>query len=337
MVISACPPRRPGGARAARGGRASSSLMTSSRSSSGTASRVAASASRSASSSASSAEALLALGPVGAQVASVARQREVVAVRAVTGEAALEVGVGALRELGRELLRRRPRWTAAGSAARPPRPGRAPRRPRRSARATSSTPAARSSRSAMPWRASSTSQAGSEARDARARADASRAARCAARAPGCRRGACRRAPATSAATSWSRCARRSAGAPLTSSRRSGRNTVTSGRAGDVDQALDRCAVGDRAASARPGWKPTASSWAPVGVARSTSTRAAPAPKRTTSRSFVVRHERPVQPKYSASSRFVLPAPLRPWTTVSPSPSATSARCVAAEVAQAAGG
>ena len=38
----------------------------------------------------------------------------------------------------------------------------------------------------------------------------------------------------------------------------------------------------------------------------------------------VRHERPVQPKYSASRRFVLPAPFGPWTTVSRSPNATSA-------------
>ena len=35
----------------------------------------------------------------------------------------------------------------------------------------------------------------------------------------------------SAATTWSTCARRSAGAPLTSSSRSGRNTDTSGRTG----------------------------------------------------------------------------------------------------------
>ena len=54
-------------------------------------------------------EALLALRAVGAQLAPVAQQREVVAVRAVAGEAALEVGVDALGELGRELLRRRRR------------------------------------------------------------------------------------------------------------------------------------------------------------------------------------------------------------------------------------
>ena len=36
-----------------------------------------------------------------------------------------------------------------------------------------------------------------------------------------------------------------------------------------------------------------------------------------------RGERPVQPKYSPSRRFVLPAPLRPCTTVRPGPSATS--------------
>ena len=38
-------------------------------------------------------EALLALGPVGAQVAAVAQERQLVAVRPVRGEAALEVAV----------------------------------------------------------------------------------------------------------------------------------------------------------------------------------------------------------------------------------------------------
>ena len=59
----------------------------------------------------------------------------------------------------------------------------------------------------------------------------------------------------------------------------------------------------------------------------------PRPRRTSSRSLEVRGERPVQPKYRASSRFVLPAPLGPAITVRPGPSATSARRVVAEVPQ----
>ena len=46
-----------------------------------------------------------------------------------------------------------------------------------------------------------------------------------------------------AATNWSRCARRRDGVPLINSRRSGRNTLTSGRVRHVEQALDRGPVG----------------------------------------------------------------------------------------------
>src|SRR5690242_1469200 len=74
----------------------------------------------------------------------------------------------------------------------------------------------------------------------------------------------------------------------------------------------------------PAWNPTASWCGPSRPSTSTSTRAAPWSKRTIWRSSLVRHERPVQPKYSASRRLVFPAPLRPWTTVNPAPSATSA-------------
>ena len=52
-------------------------------------------------------EPLLALRPVGPQLAPVAQQHELVAVRAVLGEAALEVGVAPLGELGGQLRRRR--------------------------------------------------------------------------------------------------------------------------------------------------------------------------------------------------------------------------------------
>ena len=50
------------------------------------------------------AEALLAARAVGAQLAALAPEREIVAVRAVAGEAALEVGVHALGELGGQRL-----------------------------------------------------------------------------------------------------------------------------------------------------------------------------------------------------------------------------------------
>ncbi len=126
----------------------------------------------------------------------------------------------------------------------------------------------------------------------------------------------------SAATNWSRWPRRSDGAPLISSSRSGRNTHTSGRSG-------------RRAAARPARRRPSSAWARRAGSRPTArarrprrrwrrSRAPPAPKRTTSRSFEVRQERPVQPKYSASIKFVLPAPFGPVITVRPSPSATSA-------------
>jgi hypothetical protein len=51
-------------------------------------------------------QALLALGAEDPQLPVVAQEREVVAVRPVLGEAALQVGVQALGELRRELLRR---------------------------------------------------------------------------------------------------------------------------------------------------------------------------------------------------------------------------------------
>ena len=146
--------------------------------------------------------------------------------------------------------------------------------------------------SATPWRGElARPRLASDSRDARAGADRAPAARCAARAPARRRGAWRARAGHSAATTWSRCARRSAGAPLTSSRRSGRKTLTSGRAVDVEQALDRRAVDPQAlrlAGLRS--RPRARARRPSASA-STSTRPRAAPKRTTSRSLVVRHER----------------------------------------------
>ena len=79
-------------------------------------------------------QALLALRAVGAQLAPAAQQREVVAVRAVAGEAALEVRRRVLGELGGELGRVRRPASAACSAAAPRRRGRASLGDRREAR-----------------------------------------------------------------------------------------------------------------------------------------------------------------------------------------------------------
>ena len=138
----------------------------------------------------------------------------------------------------------------------------------------------------------------------------------------------------SAATNWSRCARRTAGAPLISSSRSGRKTLTSGRSVDVEQPLDRAPRRRASASARPGAKPTDSSCGP-----SSPRRVDHDPRRALRRSgpprarSSVRHERPVQPKYSASSRFVLPAPFGPGDHGQAGAELAVRRVVAAEVAQ----
>ena len=282
---------------AARNGRrarraASSSLITSSSSSSGGAPRSAASSSRSASSSASSAEPHLAARAVGAQLAPVAPQREVVAVRAVAGEAALEVAVGALGQLGGQRLgglRARARPVAR---ARPLPRARA--RPRGSAK--------------RPARRVDDLGAVAHQRDAVARERrVPRRQRAAAGAAGADRGDQRvalgerggvlaprgGAAGHSAATTWSMCARRSAGAPSTSSSRSGRKTATSGRA---SQSVSRStgAPSARSRFGSPGWKPTLTAWPRRSSSASSSSRVSDAPKRTTSRSFAVRHERPVQ-------------------------------------------
>ena len=275
-------------------------------------------------------EPLLAPRAVGAQLAAVAAERQVVAVRAVAGEAALEVRVGALGQLGRQRLRRRRPSSAGGTRARPRPRARAPpacsaKRPR-----SRSTTSARSRISAIPWRASSASQAGSEPRPARP-ARTARSARCAARAPPSTRAACRRAPAT-ARRRPGRCARAAAPAP--------RAPAPAGRAGR----RPRAAAPPSRSAARPARRrPAAASARPAGTRRrARAGRARPrsrapaasaaSPKRTTSRSFAVRHDRPVQAKYSASSRFVLPAPLRPVMTVSRGPRPQLSRRVGAEVA-----
>ena len=267
-------------------------------------------------------EALLALRPVGAQLAPVAQQGEVVAVRAVAGEAPLEVRRQPLGQLVGELLRgrgARPRSVAELRGAGQPEVrrerGEALLQERHGARAVVAQGEGVAGELEVP---------GAQRVAGRRRPCAGgRAARCAGPAPARRRGGGRSAPARDRSRPGRGGRDARAGAPLTSSRRSGRKTATSGR----DGASRRRSTGAPSAFRRlgsPGWKPTLSPWGPSSSCRSTSTRVAPAPNRTTSRSFVVRHERPVQPKYSASRRFVLPAPLGPCTIVSRSPRATSA-------------
>ncbi len=123
---------------ARRGGPASSSLITSSSSSSGGAPRSRCERLALGEQQRQQPQALLALRAVGAQLAPVADQRQVVAVRAVPGEAALEVAVEALGQLGGELLRRRrPRPRAVAQLA----SRRAARGPRRCAAEPSATSA----------------------------------------------------------------------------------------------------------------------------------------------------------------------------------------------------
>ena len=209
-----------------------------------------ASSSRSASSSASRPEALLAARAVGAQLAALAAEGEVVAVRAVAGEAALEVGVDALGELGGQRLgvvglRARP--VAQLDLALQPE---ALRRARRSAGA-----AARRSRRDRP----SARRRGGPARRPRPAARRARrgrrgsrpAARCAGRARPRTRGACRRGPATARRRPGPGARGAAPARPSTSSSRSGRKTDTSGRASAPVRLLDRRRRRRAAASARP--------------------------------------------------------------------------------------
>ena len=243
--------------------------------------------------------------------------------RAVAGEPALEVAVGALGELGRELL------DVVGARARPVRElgrrprGRAPPRASANRSLSASTTSARSRISARPWRASAASHAGSEprsARPARTRADQRVALRE-------RRGVL--------------AARAGAGGPQRGDdlvevrapqrRRAQDQLQPVGQEdGDerprrrVGQPLDGRAV-DAQALRLARLEADVTRVAPsLVLASQLEPRQRCAPKRTTSRSFAVRHERPVQAKYSASSRFVLPAPLRPVMTVSPGPGRSSA-------------
>ena len=92
----------------------------------------------------------------------------------------------------------------------------------------------------MPWRASSASHAGSEP-PTRGRCGPGRAARCAARAPARRRARVAARAGHIAATTWSRCARRSAGGALHELEAVGQEDGDE-RAGWTSDALDRRAV-----------------------------------------------------------------------------------------------
>ena len=94
-----------------------------------------------------------------------------------------------------------------------------------------------------------------------------------------------------AATTWSRWARRTAGGPLSSSSRSGRKTLSSGRV-STSSSRSTGAPSELMRLGWPGSKPTLSSCARGPSASSTTTRVACAPKRTSSRSLRVRGERP---------------------------------------------
>ena len=75
----------------------------------------------------------------------------------------------------------------------------------------------------------------------------------------------------------------------------------------------------------PGWKPTAQA---VGMPRSdpfSSTRVTSAPMRTTRLSSEVRGDHASAAKWTASSRLVFPAPLRPTIASTSPPSSQSSR------------
>ena len=177
----------------------------------------------------------------------------------VAGEAPLEVAVDPLGELGGELRWRRSPASAAGR--RPPRSPSSPSASASRVNGPASASTAARGRASARCRAGQLRVPGWRARRAtRARNGSGRSARCAAPAPA--RSAARGARAGhSAATNWSRWARRSAGAPLISSSRSGRNTLTSGRLGRR-AAARRDAPSTRIRFGCPGSNPTASSWAP---------------------------------------------------------------------------
>ena len=240
-------------------------------------------------------EPLLPARAVGAQLAVVAPQHELVAVRAVAGEAALEVGLQPLRQLGGERLGRR--RLRARPVARPRARPRGPSPAACSAKRgrSSSTAAARSAISAMPWRASSASHAGSEPRPARpARIAATSALRWASAALYARRVAAR--------------AGRSARDDLVEvgaaqRRRAGDELEPVGQEHRHERAARRrrSAARPRAPSTRsrfgsPGWNPTLSSCALSGVLAAQLEPRELGAEAHALALVAVRHERPVQAK-----------------------------------------
>ena len=189
-------------------------------------------------------EPLLSLGAVDAQLAPVAQDRELVAVGAVAGEAALagrRPGAPAARRRTRP--RRRPASEGGSPASRSPLQPELARALRRTARRSSATAARAMARAAAApggrARGPSVDSVAREARPERMRAEQGVALREHPRVLACGRP---RAPAR-ARRRPGRDARGGApGAPLSSSRRSGMNTLISGRCVDVEQPLDGCAV-----------------------------------------------------------------------------------------------
>ena len=189
--------------------------------------------------------------------------------------------------------RERGRYSSTTSPLHPSCDARAP-----NGSASRSTAAARWTCSSSAQTASSRSHVDSVASDARPeRMRPSSALRWASTREYCRRVSARNGQI--AATTWSRCALRTAGGPLTRSSRSGRNTLTSGR---VSTSSRRSTGAPSAVMRLTGCAPspsepnaTVSSWLSAPSASRTVTRAACAPKRTSSRSLRVRGERAVHP------------------------------------------
>ncbi len=170
-------------------------------------------------------------------------------------------------------------------------------------------------------------------RGRRGRRGSRRRARCAARAPRSTRGACRRATGHSAATTWSRCARRSDGRAEHELEPVGQEDRDERSRRDVGQALDRRAVdGAGASPPRAGSRPRSRGRRarPPCAARAGTPRRRSGRPRARSPSGT---SDPCRRSRCASSRFVLPAPLRPAIDRHARPEPQLRLLVGAEVAQ----